>query len=684
MERFAQRRERKAWVIRVAACSLLMLWGWSALPAQDMQAEPRSTIESFPGKASVAGRTSVAAGVKYTGPQPFDILHYMLDLSFAMTSGEMGGTVGITMVLKAPLDSLVLNEAELTLDTILVDGLAKSFSTDSASETFTIRLGALRDAGDTIHIAIAYRRGTATIRPGGRWGYYYFTPDSVSGSLPDTLGYTMSEPSDARFWMPCFDDPSEKATAEIRATVPSGFVAASNGKLLGTTTNSDGTITWHWREDHQIAPYLMCVTISKWTISTYPFVRGANDTIPVQYYLFKPDSAGAAGYLPTVAQMIGAFSKAYGPYPFDKYGMSAITPFRYGGMEHQSMTTLARGLQTHEGVVSHELAHQWWGDLVTCGTWPDIWLNESFATYSEAIWREFLGGFTALRNYMLGLQHFSRGSWQGAVYDPEGQGFNLLDDVVYSKGAWVLHTLRGVLGDSVFFGTLRAYRQKFAGGNAVTNDLRAVADSVSGTSLAWFFNEWIYGAGWPVYAFSSSWAADTVTLHIIQQQSTAWPTYTMPVRIRFYYGTSDTTIVVINSGRKQTLRIPLSFQPDSVKFDPDNWILKQLSVAQTGVADVPAVPVGCELGQNYPNPFNPLTGIKYTIGGSRGEGIGVRDVSIVVYDVLGRHVAELVNEKKQPGTYTVQFDGSGLASGVYFYRLVTGSYVQTRAMILMK
>jgi aminopeptidase N len=668
----------------VAAFSLLMICFCSTLPAQEIPPRTSSDVGSFAEKATMPGFASVPAGVTYTGPHPFDILHYVLDLSFAMTNGEMGGTVGMTMVLKAPLDSLVLNEAQLSLDTIRVDGVTRSFTTDSTSEAFTIDLGSTRPAGDTLHIAIAYHRGTAAIRPGGRWGYYYFIPDSVSGFLPDTLGYTMSEPSDARFWMPCFDDPSEKATAEIHATVPSGFVAASNGKLLGTTTNTDGTITWRWREDHQIAPYLMCVTISKWTVSTYPFVRGVNDTVPVQYYVFKPDSAGAAAYLPTVAAMIGAFSQVYGPYPFDKYGMSAVTPFGYGGMEHQSMTTLARGLQVDERVVSHELAHQWWGDLVTCGTWPDIWLNESFATYSEAIWREYLGGVNALKSYMLGLQHFYLGSWRGAVYDPQGQGFNLFDDIVYSKGAWVLHTLRGVLGDSVFFRTLRAYRQKFAGGNAVTDEFRAVADSVSGTSLAWFFNEWIYGPGWPNYSFSSSWIADTVTLRIVQQQSTSWPTYTMPVQIRFYQGAVDTTIVVVNSLRKQTLRIPLAFRPDSVKFDPDNWILKQLTAPQTDVAEVPAVPMKYELGQNYPNPFNPLTVIEYTVGGTRDWGLGVRDVSLIVYDVLGRQVAVLVNEKKQPGTYTVQFDGSALASGVYYYRLNTGNFTQTRAMILMK
>ncbi len=126
-------------------------------------------------------------------------------------------------------------------------------------------------------------------------------------------------------------------------------------------------------------------------------------------------------------------------------------------MEHQTITTLNRYLKTDEKVVVHELAHQWWGDLVTCGTWKDVWLNESFATYAEALWAEQNGGREALRQYMhSALEHFYYGSWQGGPYDPEGQGFNLFDDVVYSKGAWVLHTLRGVIGDSLFFSSARS------------------------------------------------------------------------------------------------------------------------------------------------------------------------------------------------------------------------------------
>ena len=322
-----------------------------------------------------------------------------------------------------------------------------------------IHLGQTFSVGDTLRIEISYRRVHGYPRPSSRQGYYFFR-DTIG--LPANLGYTFSEPSDARFWFPCYDEPWDKATAEMNITVPDGYVAASNGRLLATASNGNGTATWRWREDHQIATYLMCITASRFRVSTFPYVSAQGDTIPLQYFTWQSDSAGAAAFLPTVRQMVSRYSELYGEYPFDKYGMSSIVPFVYLGMEHQTMTTLNRYVQTDPRTVSHELAHQWWGDNVTCGTWADVWLNESFATYSEALWRESTGGFLALKSYMKDtLDGFRFGSWQGAVYDPLGQGFNLFDQVVYSKGGWVLHTLRGVLGDSLFFRSLSAYRRTF-------------------------------------------------------------------------------------------------------------------------------------------------------------------------------------------------------------------------------
>jgi len=613
------------------------------------------------------------------------MLHYALALRLAMTTDALEGRCTMLMRLKENVDSLVLHAVGLALDTIRVDGTPRVAVIDTARETFTILLGSTRFAGETLQIAVSYRRLQNYRRPSSRLGYYFFR-DTIG--LPANLGYTFSEPSDARFWFPCYDEPWEKATAEIHLTVPTGYVAASNGRLLGTTNNGDGTFTWHWRQDQPIATYLMCMTVSRFSVATIPYVKVTGDTIPLQYYAWNAppfvDSVWTAGFLPTVGAMIGAFETRYGAYPFDKYGMTAIVPFGYLGMEHQTLTTMNRYFATSVRVASHELAHQWWGDDVTCGTWADIWLNEGFATYSEALWREHTGGQDSLKKYMRDtLATFQFVSWQGAVYDPVGQGFNLFDQVVYTKAAWVLHTLRGVVGDSTFFRILRAYRTMYQGKSAVTAELQAVADSMVGSSMAWFFNQWIYGRGWPKYGLRYSWLADTLSLTVQQQQDPTWPTFRMPMRIRAYHGAQYTDFLVWDSLRVQSFRFPLSVPPDSVVLDPDGWILKQV-VPFTSVAELNGSPYEFRLYQNYPNPFNPTTVIPFSVESANGRMGDPVKVTLKVYDILGREVRTLVNENLPEGSYEVTWDATNMPSGVYFYRMTAGTFVQTRRMVLMR
>ncbi|MGA9119854.1 MAG: M1 family aminopeptidase [Bacteroidota bacterium] len=658
------------------------------------------------GTLAIPSNTGTAERESYVGPQPFDVVHYDLDLRFAMETPDMGGTVTMTLVPAQTITALTLNAADLQIDSIRVNGIAAASPGLVTGEQFTLVLPEAAAAGDTLRVAISYQRPPAVNRSTSRQGYFYFVPDSAGLlTLPDTIGYTMSEPLDARFWLPCYDEPWDKATAEIRATIPRGFIAASNGILLDTIANSDGTVTWHWREDHQIATYLLAVTISRWTVSTQLLTLGTGKVIPVQYYVWKEDSAACAAYLPTVAQMITTLGALFGPYPFDKYGMTGVAPFLYGGMEHQTITTLAKSLVTDEAVVVHELGHQWWGDNVTCATWPDIWLNESFASYVEALWRESLGGHAELVRYMKDAhEHFNLSSWSGAVYDPQGQGFDLFANSVYSKGAWVLHTLRGVLGDTLFFSTLRAYRTKYQGSQATTDEFRAVADSISHQDMRWFFDEWIYGKGFPQYAVQSHYGNGTLSLTVYQQQDASWPTFRMPVQVKAVSGVKDTTFTILDSARVQNFTEALTFSPDTVIFDPDSWILKQMVVAPATSAPPPATaPLELDLEQNFPNPFNPKTVIRCSVppsaiqmaDKSAGRDLvsnGVRDgqwtgdskVRLVVYDLLGRQVAVLANGRYPAGRYSFTFDGTGFASGVYLYRLIAENFVATRAMLLLK
>jgi aminopeptidase N len=674
---------------RLACVALAGIFGVNAGPAQTH----RQAFEKQGGFIAPDAGLSFARRHQDIHAAPsnpaFHVLSYRLDLSLAMVNENFAGRNQITLVMKLPADSLVLYQLKLKIDSISVNGVQRTYAANDATERLTVHLGTPRQAGDTLRLIVAYRRLPEIPRLTDRLGYYYFNttiPDTIPG-LPANLGYTMSEPGDARCWMPCYDEPWEKSTAEITVTVPQGYVAASNGRLLGTTPNGDGTITWHWKEDHKLATYLMCATVSKFTIPASTLARAPGDLIPVEYFVWPRDSAVTAAYIPTVKQMITNLGNLYGPYPWDKYGMSAVTPFNYGGMEHQTITTLHEFLQTNQDVVVHELAHQWWGDLVTCGSWPDIWLNESFATYSEALWRETLGGPVALRGFMKGMLGFGNGSWTGAVYNPEGQGLYLFSDLVYSKGAWVLHTLRGAIGDSAFFRSLRLWRQLYSEQSAVTADFQSAVESVTGRDMSWFFNEWIYGPGWPVYSIASDWRNGTLSLRVAQQQDQGWPTYTMPLQVRVYSGSRDTTLTFRDSLRTEDFSFAFPAKPDSVVFDPDGWVLYK---AGTPISPPfgPGTPLSFSLQQNYPNPFNPSTTIGYIVPGIVSGNAAPAGVNLSVYDLLGRRVAVLVDGPQSPGEYFVRFDGSGRASGVYFYRLEIqsggGSTTAVRKMVLVK
>ncbi len=608
------------------------------------------------------------------GTQPVDVLHYRLDLAVPLDSDSLSGTIRIILLLNSPASEITLNAVGLRVNSSLVDETVQTVIPDSAAESINVLLGQTRNAGDTMTIELHYSRIRDFPRR-GRYGYYFF--DTGAG-IPVNLGYTFSEPSDARNWMPCHDQPWDKATADMHLTVPSGAVAASNGRLISVSENGDGSVTWHWREEHPIATYLMCFTASAFTVSTHDFVRAPEDTIPVQYFVWREDSAESAAYLPAVDSMMTFYSSVFGPYPFDKYGMTAIAPFTFAGMEHQSLTTLNRFLKTDWRVVAHELAHQWWGDLVTCGSWPDIWLNEGFASYSEALWQEHVGGPAALRSYMKeSMTGFQYGSWRGAVYDPEAQGFNLFSPVVYTKAAWVLHMLRGIVGDEPFLQILAAYRARFACGNALTDDFRAIVDSVTGKDMQWFFDQWIFGKGWPTYALQYSWQEDTVSVLLTQEQDPMlWQIFTMPLTLRVHGGGSYSDFSVHDSAGVQVFRLPFDHQPDSVVLDPEGWVLKEMVSPMTVVSGV-KIPLTYILRQNYPNPFNPLTTISYTLPARV-------HVKLEVFDVLGRKIATLVDALQDAGEHAAVFDGAAIASGTYLYRLEAGTFRADRKMALVR
>ncbi|MFI5371526.1 MAG: M1 family aminopeptidase, partial [Candidatus Eisenbacteria bacterium] len=385
------------------------------------------------------------------------------------------------------------------------------------------------------------------------------------------LIWSLSEPYGARSWWPCKDAPEDKAdSVDVRFTVPSALITASNGTLISATDDGVKTVS-HWHERHPIATYLI-------SIASYPYMKTLDwyrpspaDSMPIEFYNFPEELAGAAPTQAEVKGMIAAYAARLGPYPFldEKYGHAQF--LFGGGMEHQTCTSLG---VFSEYVVAHELGHQWWGDLVTCRNFHHIWLNEGFATYMEALWAEAGGGPAAYHADLSLKRYFGAGT----VYVPDTTDAGRIFDyrTTYEKGAWVLHMLRHALGDTVFFQALRQYRTQFAYGTAVTEDFEGVCEAVSGRDLHRFFQQWVYGERYPVYRYS--WTATPrppgVDVTLTLEQTQTWQLFAMPVDVRISTDLGDRTFVADDSLAQQTFTFHVSGTPGALAIDPDEWILR--------------------------------------------------------------------------------------------------------------
>jgi aminopeptidase N len=659
----------------------------------DFLPEPKGTPGQMPSKTST--RLFSGQSIQSSGA----ILRYQLDLDF--TGGLTNNThfySGRERITWRPNgDSLAsLDAIGLRVDSVLNEDQRLAYQTQSSSGKLVIVLLPSTKNRDSLLIDIWYAHTSTQAT-----GYYYYdknTSGSQSQWTLERLGYTFTEPYDSPYWFPCINDPSVKVPCRINVTVPQGYLAASNGLLMQTIDNGNGTVSFQWEERHPIVMYLMAVTISKYSTFSHFYHRVSNpsDSVEIKYYIWQADSAGqtynAVSAFRNVVDMETFFSTIFGEYPFDKYGMAAVNPFdNVGGMEHQTMTTINRSwLDETKGSkqsgIAHELAHQWWGDMVTCGTWADIWLNEGFATYSAALWEDHFPGMRKLKDIMASMQLFTTSTSQYSVYNPPPQ--YLFDTpLIYNKGAWVLHMLRYVLGDSTFFNVFKTYRQRFEYESATTDDFEAAASFVSGKDMSWFFNQWVYRKGWPIYSYqwsSSPEAGVAYRLTVAIQQQQTDSVFVMPIQLTAVGAGRDTTLTANDSQRSQSFSFVIPFHPDSILFDRDGWVFKRMGPLPTSAGIGDGLPSSFVLYQNYPNPFNPTTLIRYFLP---FDGI----VVLKVYDPLGREVRTLINARGLAGYQETRFDGKGLTSGVYFYRLMVtpsagtaGVFIDTKKMLLLK
>jgi aminopeptidase N len=536
--------------------------------------------------------------------------------------------------------------------------------------------------------------------------YYYGNGQSsaVSGyngistdiAFNSSVTYTYSEPFWSKIWWPCKQILGDKSDSiHISITTDSDCKAGSNGILTSTTLLPGGKIRYEWRSNYPIDYYLVSFAVGDYVenITYAPIV--ANDSILIQSYLFQNSP-----YLPMnlvaiekTKKYLQLFTSLFGDYPFknEKYGY-CLTPHAWGAMEHQTMTTTGyRALDTTVSVIgyyylwysAHELGHSWFGDNVTCATWQDIWINEGFASYSEYLALQYLESQNRADYWMNDAHDKILSVPNGSVYIPE----NFMNDedrifdyrLSYKKGAAIVHMIRYELGnDSLFFYTLKNFQNIYKHSVATGMDFKNVLESTTGKDFTEFFNQWYFGEGYPIYNIHWWQINDTLYVNSVQSTSTATTLFfTTPIHIKLNYVGGDTAIQVIQVSGNQTFQITTPYSISGIEVDPDNWILNKSTVYATDVDDNFINEIGYSLSQNYPNPFNPSTKISWQSPVGSWQ-------TLKVYDILGNEVVTLVNEYKNSGSYSIEFNASHLASGIYYYQLRAGDFVETMKMVLMK
>ena len=506
----------------------------------------------------------------------FHALHYRLDLAFDHRAKSVSGSVGIRLTpLAGPLDSIVLDAVDMEIHGVRLEG-GKALRYLNRSPELAIHLDRTYAFGETLAVRIEY-----SCHPGK--GLYFIYADS-GGGRHDQI-WSQGEDMDNRYWFPCYDYPNDKATSEVIGTVPADWTLLSNGRLVGETRDlKRNTRTFHWVQGKPHSTYLIMVAAGR-----YAIIRGKYRNIPLDYYMYPADSSKWSTSFGRTAAMIRFFEGKTGvPYPWEKFDQIIIDDFMWGGMENTTAVTLnddcvvgARGAIDFpsDPVVAHELAHMWFGDLVTARDWTHLWLNEGFATYCENLWTEAARGEDAFQYDMINSSFSIRGEermlGRKPIVSHDSHPVNL-----YARGAWVLHMLRSILGDDAFFRGLHYYLTRFQYANAETDEFRLAIEDATGWSLGWFFREWVFGAGLPKLEVSKTWDAQSRTLQLVVRQTqqvdslTGYFRFPLAVECTTDHGKTARTYWV--SGQEDTLTMALDGPPLMVIADKGYHLLKEM------------------------------------------------------------------------------------------------------------
>lgn len=649
---------------RVGQQDAPIAWGSPAVPAE-LCAKARAAIRAREMRA-IEPRDDGGAALLRESLVDTDVLHYALDLEVSFGPDTLSGTN--TMTVRSLVDGLQVFTfrlgSQFNVSSAILNGTTPVNVIPISATTRQAQLDRAYAAGEEFALQVTYSGSP------GSDGLGSINFVNVGGQH---VVFSLSEPYYAYTWWPVKDgdvgdggDNADKATVDVAITAPSNLRSVANGLLQGFDELSGGRRRYRWSSAYPTAPYLVffaTAPFNTWTIN----YAGANGVMPIEFNVFPgSDTPGNRALWERCATAMPVFEQLYGPYPFaaEKYGIYQFT--FGGGMEHQ--TSSGQGTFS-EWVTVHELSHQWWGDAVTCRTWHDIWLNEGFATYSEALREEFRSGASDPEALQAAMNDRRPFSGTGTVYVTDvSDVYRIFDyDLSYLKGAWVVHQLRGVVGDEVFFPALAAYRAQYEGSAATTDDFAAVVSAVAGTDLDWFFQEWVYEPGIPTYRYGWRNARvrerDYLLLHISQTHSASWGVYTMPVRVRVQHSSQPTeNLAVWNDKRLQHFVLPLTAAATQVAMDPDDWILASSKTQVSYVNGPPAVV------ETVPQPGGRRTAAELDeVLVAFSENVVGAEVSCAVFDAQGVEVPAIKSYSAQQLTATLSFS-TQLPPGRYTIR----------------